>query len=168
MVATEPKTERNLDIYGAPPIEWGRVREVLEEAGRMYSLATTTRDGSPHARPVGAIYVDGRFYFTSGPGPRKSKNIEENPRVVLSTTSEPFDIAVHGVARRVTEDDKLEQIAKVYTTRGWPTEPRDGGLWAEFSAPSAGPPPWHVYEVTADQVFAFGISEPYGAEKFEF
>src|SRR5262245_44847694 len=100
MAATEHRTEQNLDGYGAPPIEWERVREVLEEAGRMYTLATTLPDGSPHARPVGAIYVDGRFYFTSGPRTRKTKNIDENPRVVLSATSEPFDIAVHGVARR--------------------------------------------------------------------
>jgi len=45
---------------------------------------------------------------------------------------------------------------------------RDGALYAEFSAPSAGPPPWHVYEVTPTTVFALGTAEPYGATRFRF
>ena len=114
------------------------------------------------------FYTDGRFYFTAGPGTRKAKNFEHNPHVVLSVATEPFDLAIHGTARRVTDDDGLEQIAKVATAQGWAAEPRDGGLWAEYSAPSAGPPPWYVYEVTPETVFAFGTAEPYGAEKFEF
>jgi hypothetical protein len=38
---------------------------------------------------------------------------------------------------------------------------------AEYSAPSAGPPPWYVYRVTPVTVFAFGTAEPYGATRFE-
>ncbi|MET1000744.1 MAG: pyridoxamine 5'-phosphate oxidase family protein [Acidimicrobiia bacterium] len=179
MVATEPRTEHNLDGYGAPPIEWSRVRETIEEgvtqgpgAGgpnrHTYWLATTLPDGSPHVRPVGVFYTDGRFYFTAGPGTRKAKNFEHNPHVVLSVATEPFDLAIHGTARRVTDEDGLEQVAKVASAQGWPAEPRDGGIWAEYSAPSAGPPPWYVYEVTPEKVFAFGTAEPYGAERFEF
>jgi hypothetical protein len=40
-------------------------------------------------------------------------------------------------------------------------------LTAEYSAPSAGPPPWRVYRVMLATVFAFGTAEPYGATKFE-
>jgi hypothetical protein len=39
---------------------------------------------------------------------------------------------------------------------------------AEYSAPSAGPPPWDVYEVTPATVFAVGTVEPYGATRWNF
>ncbi len=45
---------------------------------------------------------------------------------------------------------------------------RDGALYAEFSAPSAGPPPWDVDEVTPATVFALGTAEPYGATRWRF
>lgn len=45
---------------------------------------------------------------------------------------------------------------------------RDGALHAEFSAPSAGPPPWYVYEATPTTTYAFGTAEPYGATRFRF
>jgi hypothetical protein len=38
--------------------------------------------------------------------------------------------------------------------------------WA--SAPSAGSPPWHVYEVTPTTVFDLGTDEPYGATRWRF
>jgi hypothetical protein len=41
-------------------------------------------------------------------------------------------------------------------------------LTAEYSAPSAGPPPWDVYQVTPQTVYALGTAEPYGATKFQF
>jgi hypothetical protein len=40
-------------------------------------------------------------------------------------------------------------------------------LTAEYSAPSAGPPPWHVYKIAPSTVFAFGTAEPYGATRFD-
>ncbi len=44
----------------------------------------------------------------------------------------------------------------------------DFGLTAKYSAPSAGPPPWHVYEVRPETIFALGTSEPYGATRWNF
>jgi len=45
---------------------------------------------------------------------------------------------------------------------------RDGALYADYSAPSAGPPPWDVYEVRPETVFALGTAEPYGATRWRF
>lgn len=50
----------------------------------------------------------------------------------------------------------------------WLATVPDGALYAEFSAPSAGPPPWDVYEVTPATVFALGTVEPYGATRWRF
>ena len=41
-------------------------------------------------------------------------------------------------------------------------------LTAPYSAPSAGPPPWDIYQITPDAVFALGTAEPYGAAHWRF
>ena len=57
-------TQRNLDGYGTPPIEWDRVKAVLDSPlpqapgtggpqRHTTWLTTTNPDGSPHVMPVG-------------------------------------------------------------------------------------------------------------------
>ncbi|HET9971201.1 MAG TPA: hypothetical protein VFQ68_23400 [Streptosporangiaceae bacterium] len=41
-------------------------------------------------------------------------------------------------------------------------------LTAEFSAPSAGPPPWHVYRLTPLAATALATVEPGGATRWRF
>jgi nitroimidazol reductase NimA-like FMN-containing flavoprotein (pyridoxamine 5'-phosphate oxidase superfamily) len=177
MAAKEPVDERNLDGYGAPSIPWTRVRESLDEgipqgpeAGgpdrHTCWLATVHPDGRPHVMPVGVLWDDGKLYFTAGAGTRKAKNIAENPHCVISVATHPFDLVMEGDAAKVTDEAKLQHIADVYAAEGWAPTVRDGGLYAEFSAPAAGPPPWDVYEVTPETVFALGTAEPWGATRF--
>jgi hypothetical protein len=88
----------NLDGYGTPPIEWQRVRDVLTseitqgpDAGgpnrHTVWLTTINPDGSPHVTPVGFVQLDGVWYFTSGPGTRKSRNLAADPRCVVSVAT---------------------------------------------------------------------------------
>ena len=37
-----------------------------------------------------------------------------------------------------------------------------------FRAPSAGPPPWHLYRLTFHTVFGVATAEPYGATRWRF
>lgn len=177
--APKPTSNRNLDGYGAPIIEWERVASRLEagisqapETGgpdRHTSwLATVGPDGAPHVVPVGTVWLDGVGYFTSGPGARKARNIAKNPKVNVTFATQPFDIVVKGTAERVTDEATLERVAAAFGAGGWAPSVRDGGLYHEFSAPSAGPPPWHVYAVTPETIFALGTAEPYGATRFDF
>src|SRR6184192_4941653 len=62
----------------------------------------------------------------------------------------------------------LKRIADAYAKVGWIPTVVKGGLTAKYSAPSAGPPPWHVYEVRPETIFALGTSEPYGATRWNF
>jgi hypothetical protein len=171
-------TQRNLDGYGTPPIEWARVKAVLDsnltqapDTGgpnrHTTWLTTVNPDGSPHVMPVGVIKVDGSWYFTSGPATRKSRNLTRNPRCVVSVAAQPFDLVVEGAAERVTEAGELTSAAEAFADNGWPAEVAGDALTAEYSAPSAGPAPWHVYRVNPSTVFAFGTSEPFGATKFQ-
>ena len=177
----EPKAEQNLDGYGAPLIPWSKVRERLEQAvtqapetggpdRHTYWLATVHPDGRPHVMPLGAEWVDGAFYFTAGANTRKAKNLALNPECAITVATKNFDIVVEGRASRVTDPALVARIAKVYQDQGWPAQVSDDGtsLTADYSAPSAGPPPYMIYQVIPHTVFALGTSEPYGATRFNF
>jgi hypothetical protein len=171
-------TQRNLDGYGAPTIEWDRVKAVLDtrltqapgtggpQRHTMW-LTTINPDSSPHVTPVGVATWQGTWYFTSGPGTRKSGNLARDPRCVVSVATHPFDLVIKGVAERVIGPDELASVADAFVREGWPAEVAGDALTAEYSAPSAGPAPWFVYRIKPSRVFAFGTSEPGGASKFE-
>src|SRR5215211_8144644 len=170
-------TSHNLDGYGAPPIDWARVRNVLTSditqapgtggPDRHTSWLTTINpDGTPHVMPVGMVRFDETWYFTSGPRTRKSRNLARDPRCVVSIATHPFDLVLEGTAERVTEPGELEVVAAAYRDQGWPASVERQALTAEYSAPSAGPPPWHVYRLVPTTVYALGTAEPYGATRF--
>jgi hypothetical protein len=169
---------KNLAGYGMPPIEWEQVCQMLSSEidqapdtggpNRHTSWLTTINpDGSPHLTPVGFVQLDGVWYFTSGTGTRKSRNIAADPRCVVSVATHPFDLVIEGSAARVTDADELRSVADEYVRGGWPAQVEGDAFTAEYSAPSAGPPPWHVYRITPATVFAFGTAEPYGATRFD-
>jgi len=179
MSANEPATDKNLDGYGAPLIEWQRVVDHLDSGitqgpdtggpnRHTCWLATTNPDGTPHVMPLGALWVDGVFFFTSGPGTRKSKNLAAQQNCVISVATHSFDLVFEGRAEKVTDEPTLRRIAQVYADGGWPATAEDGALTAPFSAPAAGPPPWHLFQMTPTTVFALGTAEPYGATRFDF
>lgn len=167
---------KNLDIYGNEPIPWSRPLAQLEAATansetgipRTYWLGTVRPDGRPHSAGVGALWVDGKLFFVSGPGTRKSRNLAQNPNCVLSVSLSDLDLSVEGTAAKVTDVKTLQRLAGRYAAQGWPARVADGALTAEYSAPSAGPPPWDLYVVTATTAFAVSTAEPFGATRWRF
>jgi hypothetical protein len=170
--------EKNLDIYGSKPIPWSRALKALEadrakpvgEPGTptTYWLATVRPDERPHIAGVGALWVDDSFYFTSGAGTRKSRNLAENPNCVISVALNGLDLVVEGTARLVTDEPTLRRLAQLYAAQGWPASVSNGALTAEYSAPSAGPPPWNLYVMTPSTAFGTASVEPYGATRWRF
>lgn len=162
--------QTNLDIYGSEPIPWSRALWELEAAAtesygeehapRTYWLATVRPDGRRHVAGVGALWVDGKFYFTSGAGARKSRNLAENSNCVLAMALTGLDLVVEGTAARVTDEATLQRLAERYAAQGWPASVRNGAITAEYSAPSAGPPPWDLYAVTPTTAFGVATTEP--------
>src|SRR6266536_3298350 len=75
MTDREPVEVTNLDRYGSPPLPWSRPHDLLvaspAQPGTPYFLGTSRPDGRPHAASLGAAWLDGDLYFTSGPGTRK-------------------------------------------------------------------------------------------------
>jgi len=161
--------QKNLDIYGHEALPWSRAVEQLE-AGKANSfwLATVRPDGRPHSAAVGALWVDGKLYFTSGPQTRKSRDLAHNPACVFSVTLPDLDLVMEGTAARVTDEATLQRLAQAYAAQGWPARASDGALTAEYSAPSAGPPPWFLYVLTPTTAFGVATAEPHGATRWQF
>jgi hypothetical protein len=162
--------QTNLDIYGSAPLPWSRPEKQLEATAgtNLTHLATVRPDGRPHVAGVGALWVDGRFYFTSGPGTRKSRNLAGKGDCVISVKLPDIDLVVEGIATKVTDEQTLRRLAQLYDAQGWPATVKDGSLTAPFSAPSAGPPPWDLYEFRPTTAFGVATAEPYGAMRWRF
>ncbi len=172
MTDREPVEVTNLDRYGFPALPWSRPRGLLAAGtpapGTPFFLGTSRPDGRPHAAGIGALWLDGGLYFTSGPGTRKARNLVANPACTISVRLEDVDLVFEGEATRVVDRPTLVQVAGLYREGGWPAEVDGDALTAPFSAPSAGPPPWHLYRFTFDTAFGVATAEPYGATRWRF
>src|SRR5712691_6737935 len=89
--------QKNLDIYGDKPLPWSRALAQLEAgASGTYWLATTRPDSRPHGAAVGAIWLDGKIYFTTGAGTRKGRNLAVNAACVISVSLTGLDLVIEG------------------------------------------------------------------------
>ncbi len=53
----------------------------------------------------------------------------------------------------------MNHVAEAYRANyGWPVTVTDGAVDAPYGAPTAGPPPYHLYEITPATVFGFGTA----------
>jgi Pyridoxamine 5'-phosphate oxidase len=166
-----PTQTKNLDGYGFAELEWSRALAALKVNSSptlTHWLGTTRPDGTPHAAGVGVQYQSGFWYFTSNPSTRKARNLAANPHCTISAALPGIDLVAEGTAARVTDPDTLELLASVFREDGWPAEVAGDALTAPFSAPSAGPPPWHVYRFTFHQAVGVSTKEPYGATRWRF
>ncbi|HEY2563110.1 MAG TPA: pyridoxamine 5'-phosphate oxidase family protein [Acidimicrobiales bacterium] len=167
------------NLYGLPLVEWRRIETRLEQGFTQAPesggpnrhtcwLATINQDGSPHVTGVGALWVDGAFWFETGAKTRKGKNLARDPRCTLSVAAHEFDLVVEGTALMVTDPPTVSAMADRWVAAGWPARVDDTGvaLTAEFSAPSAGPPPWFVYRLAPDTSTALVTVEPGGATQW--
>ena len=169
------------DIYGTPLIDWARVEARLDrglaqapgEGGpnrHTCWLATINVDGSPHVTGVGALWFDGGFWFETGETSRKGRNLARDPRCTLTLATDEFDLVVEGEAHVVRDAETVSAMAERWAEGGWPCRVDESGtaLTADFSAPSAGSPPWLVYGLTPSAATAVLTVEPGGATRWRF
>jgi hypothetical protein len=156
MTERTPVAEQPL-IEEATPTPWAQARDRLAnpEPDRTYWLATARPDGRPHPVPLLGLWLDDAFYFVTGDTTRKGKNLTADPRCVIaasSTSPPPLDVVLEGGARNVTAQATLQRVADAYRSKmDWPLEVRNGTV-AGPNAPTAGPPPYTVYELTLTTV----------------
>jgi PPOX class probable F420-dependent enzyme len=168
------------DLYNLPLLAWepiesqlGNLTQAPETGGpnrHTCWLTTINPDGSPHTTAVGAMWVDGSFWMVSGKGTRKSKNVARDPRCTIAVSAHEFDLAIEGTAELVTDPSVVADMAGRYAADGWPCRVDESGtaLTADYSAPSAGPPPWHVYRITTKCATALATTGDGGATRWTF
>lgn len=164
---------------GLPAVSWTDVLDELAAGSapapeahnaRSTWLSTINEDGSPHVTAVGAVWMDGSFWFQTGAGTRKRRNVERDPRCSIAVSIRDADVVIEGEAAAVTDREAIARIAQVWADQGWPVQPDESGtgITAPFNAPAQGPPPWHVYRIeTRSAIVALG-TEPGGLTRFRF
>jgi hypothetical protein len=164
---------------GLPPVDWAAVVEKLDAGSapaqdavnsRTTWLATVNEDGGPHVTAVGAVWLEGTFWFQTGTGTRKRHNVARDPRCSVAISIRDADVVIEGNAVRVIEPEALARVAKAWAEGGWPAVPDESGtgITAAFNAPSQGPPPWNVYRIEPRSATVVLSSEPGGLTRFRF
>ena len=145
---------------GASATGWEQTQSVLE-ATELFWITTVRADGRPHVTPLVAVWLDDAIHFCTGPHEQKAINIKRNPNVALTAGCDSWDsgmdIVVEGEAVRVTEDQKLERLARAWAGKWdgrWLFVARDGAFHHK-----GGGEAW-VYSVRPAKVLAFG-KEPF-------
>ena len=164
----EPKAEAMVDypyeqtqppIKNARALEWSEVVKLLPNANGTRWLSTVSREGQVHTTPVGAFLVNETYYFTSGQGTRKRANLDQNPSCTISIHAGDYDIIAEGTAAITRDEANIQQFAAFCQSIGWPVEARGSTLDAPYHAPTTGPAPYDVYEMTLRKVFVLGITD---------
>jgi pyridoxine/pyridoxamine 5'-phosphate oxidase len=164
---------------GLPPVDWATVVETLDSGSRPAPdahnarttwLATVNEDGSPHVTAVGALWLDGSFWFQTGSRTRKGRNVARDRRCSVAVSVLGADVVAEGEAERETDPATLTRLTKAWADQGWPAELDESGagITAPFNAPSLGPPPWNVFRVTTRSVTVALGTEPGGLTRFKF
>jgi hypothetical protein len=153
----------------AKPAPWPEAVARLEKAG-LFWVASVRADGRLHVTPVVGVWADGAFYFSSGPGEQKSRNLAASSQCAVitgnNTWDEGFDIVVHGQAAVERDLTRLRTVAGAFLDKygdAWAFEVADDGTFLN---------PGHggtlVYRVAPDQALGFGKGDPFSQTRWDF
>jgi len=167
--------------YDLPLLEWPSIANRLERGMTQAPgtggpsrhtcwLATVNPDGSPHVTGVGGLWLNGAFWFQTGEATRKGRNLARDARCSLSVATDEFDLVIDGEAHKITDPQVVADLAARWAADGWPARVDGSGqaLTADYSAPSAGPPPWFVHRLTPHTATTLGVVAPFGATQWRF
>jgi general stress protein 26 len=165
---TDPATvfDGSFSEPGSEATPWDHVRTVLDEA-EIFWLSTVRGDGRPHVAPLLAVWQEGALHFCTGPAEQKARNLEHDPRCILTTGCNKYetglDVVVEGTAVRITDPGSLRQLADSWTAKfgtRWKYEVGDGVLVHQ-------PGPVLMFRLEAAKAFAFSRS-PYVQTSYRF
>jgi hypothetical protein len=154
---------------GTEPLSWEEVRERFS-AERWYWLATTAPGNRPQARPVLAVWMGDKVYSTTSPGSAKGRNLRLHPECALAGRAAAIDIVVEGPTSWVSDRGVAENVAAAYVDKyNWPVTVTDQNMFdAPYGAPTAGAPPYRVYEIAPRFVYAIGTGDDLGVRSTRF
>ena len=144
-----PKASRpRMPGYGLPKsakglLPWKWAEQRLQKS-RQYWISTTRPGGAPHTMVIWGLWMDGRFYFSTGAESRKAKNLAHDPRCVIANDNAAEAVIIEGTA-------ELQKIEDEAFRKRFSLQYQKKYKWdmADFSEP--------VYVVTPR--VAFGLYE---------
>src|ERR1700709_1867239 len=117
---------------GLPVADWAGIVEKLNAGSapdpaaynaRTTWLSTINGDGSPHVTGVGALWIDGTFWFETGNNTRKARNVPRDQRCSVAVSIRDADVVFEGEAERVSDPADIARLAQAWADSGWPAEP---------------------------------------------
>jgi hypothetical protein len=160
-MAQAPKAEtmsregKGAEAGRSRPLPWSEAERRLAGGGWFW-LATVRPDGAPHVMPLFAAWANTSFFIASKDRARRSRNLEAEPRCVITTDTDDLHIIVEGITSHIRDEATLQHAVEAFqTVYGWPTRIDGNHLDADYGAPTSGGPPYEVYEVTP--IKAFGL-----------
>jgi len=118
--------------------------------------------------PLLAVWANDALHFAASPATRKAKNLAISSDCVMTVASHGLDLVVEAKAVKVCDRARLERVAEAYASKyAWYVDVRDGAFYGE-GAPTAGPPPYEVYEVIPSRIFGFGEDESLPPTQWRF
>ncbi len=133
MIEQEPVAE--LSPFSSPDAvqtEWSRGRAEVTSA-EVYWLSTVRLDGRPHVTPLLGIWLEGAFYFSTGPDERKAKNLLANRHCVVTTgrnTLDGLDLVLEGTAEVTSDPMELGRVADAYESKYGTHFASANGTWS--------------------------------------
>lgn len=131
----EPRPSRpTMDGYGVPAsrdgiLPWSWAQDRFSRS-HNYWLTTVRPDAAPHVMPVWGVWLDGAWYFSTSATSRKSRNLERNPKVVVSNENAEEAVIVEGTAKRLKDHEIPQQaFADYFAKYGWKLDPNRGPVW---------------------------------------
>jgi nitroimidazol reductase NimA-like FMN-containing flavoprotein (pyridoxamine 5'-phosphate oxidase superfamily) len=143
---------------------------VLSEA-EVFWLSTVRPDGRPHVTPLLAVWHDDALYFSTGPGERKAKNLEQNAHCLLTTgrngLDDSMDLVVEGAAAKVGDAAEFRLVADAFESKYGPHFTAPEGTWFGLGDAIRGGNAL-VYRVAPTTILGFGKGKQFSQTRWRF
>jgi predicted pyridoxine 5'-phosphate oxidase superfamily flavin-nucleotide-binding protein len=168
MAENAPISELNTAFSSpeAAALPWPEIERALTTA-EMFWISTVRADGRPHVTPIPAVWSDGALHVCTGDQEQKARNLDHDPRCVLTTGTPSIDsgldVVVEGAAERVTDRKRLAVLAALWKERlNWDFQV------GEDAFTDGGGRNGLVFAVVPAKILAFGKGEPYSQTRYRF
>jgi general stress protein 26 len=107
--------------YGMPTgtkglLAWAWAEKRLRGSHNYYVM-TVRPDATPHAMPVWGIWVEGRFYFSTGARSVKARNLAANAACVICTETSAEAVVIEGTASALTDAARIDALSPSYSKK---------------------------------------------------
>ena len=104
------------ETEGKGLLPWSWARQRLEKS-HNYFLSTVAPDGAPHCMPVWGLWLNDKFYFSTGRRSKKARNLAHDARCVLCTENPAEAVIVEGMVALDPDPKALKRIAPAYNDK---------------------------------------------------